>query len=176
MVAALAGLIAQRVAAQCVVTTIAGGGAAGNAFGSIDGVGTTALFHYPYGIPVDATTGNVVVADQSNFKVRVISPNGTVLTLAGGGAAGNISGSAGNISGSADGVGSAALFSVSTGVAVDASGAVLVSDNINNKIRRIAPNGTVITLAGGGATGTASGSVDGIGTAALFFPTWHRSE
>ena len=151
--------LALRVHAQ-TVTTLAGGGSTGVASGSINGVGTGALFSQPYGIAVDSS-GAVYAADYLNNKVRLIQPNRTVITLAGGG-------TSGVASGSTNGVGTAALFDFPLGVAIDTSGAVYVTDYNSHKIRVIFSNLTVVTLAGGSATGVASGSTDGVGSAALF--------
>jgi len=64
-----------------VVSTIAGGGRSG-AF--IDGVGASARFKYPSGVAVDAE-GNVYVADTHNHRIRMITPERVVSTIAGGG-------------------------------------------------------------------------------------------
>ncbi len=104
------------------------------------------------GIAVDGT-GNVYVADWSTNRVHKITPDGSVTTLAGSGAAGN-----------ADGTGTAASFRGPTGVAVGPSGSVYVADRGNNAIRKITPAGIVTTLAGSGRPGSA----DGTGTAASF--------
>ncbi len=140
------------------VITLAGGSTSGTASGFTNGVGTAALFLYPYFVAVD-TSGNAIVSDRDNHKVRLIYPNRTVITLAGGS-------TSGTASGSINGVGTAALFTSPGGVAVDASCNVIIAETL--KIRLIFPNRTVITLAGGSTTGTASGSTDGVGTAALF--------
>ncbi len=71
----------------------------------------------------------------------------------------------GQFGGSADGVGANASFSQPLGLAHDAAGNVIVADSGNNTIRRIAPDGTVTTLAGQAGT---SGSTDGTGAAARF--------
>ncbi len=142
------------------VFTLAGGSSSGTTVGSTNGVGTAALFDGPRGVAVD-TSGAVIVTEINNHKVRLIYPNRTVITLAGGN-------SSGTTAGSTNGVGTAALFNGPIGVAVDSSGFVFVADFFNHKIRLIYPDLTVITLAGGGATGTTSGSADGFGTAALF--------
>jgi sugar lactone lactonase YvrE len=123
-------------------------------------MGSSALFNSPYGIAVDAS-GTVYVADSNNNNIRAILSNQTVLTLAGGF-------SSGNQSGSVNGMSTRALFNFPRGIAVDASGTVYVADFNNNKIRAILSNQTVITLAGGGSSGTLSGSVNGMGSSALF--------
>jgi hypothetical protein len=143
------------------VITLAGGSTTGILSGSTDGVGTAALFNLPYGVAVDDASGAVFVADRNNHKIRVIHPNRTVVTLAGGG-------STGATQGSAEGRGTAALFFNPTNIAVGASGAAYVADTGNHKICVVHPNGTVITLAGGGASGTAQGVANGLGSAALF--------
>ena len=67
-----------RTLTQTVIT-LAGGGAAG----STDGVGSAARFNGPSAVAAD-TSGNVFVADTGNHKIRLIYPNLTVITLAGG--------------------------------------------------------------------------------------------
>ena len=61
-----------------VVTRLAGGGSAvGVASGSVDGVGSAAMFNSPFlGISVDSV-GNVYIADTDNHLIRAISPTGT---------------------------------------------------------------------------------------------------
>ena len=142
------------------VTTLAGGGVGGTTSGFADGFGTGASFSGPRGAAV-GPSGIIYLADWSNNKIRAIYPNQSVITIAGG----SLTGTA---AGSVDGIGTAALFSQPYGVSVDTSGNVLVADYSNNKIRAIYPNQNVISLAGGGVTGTASGSADGIGSGALF--------
>ena len=142
-----------------VITLV--GGSLGTTAGSTNGIGTAALFYWPDGVAVD-TSGNVIVGDQTNHKIRLIYPNLTVITLAGGS-------TAGATSGFVDGVGTAALFNLPTGVAVDSWGNVIVADQGNNKVRLIYPNRTVVTLTVGNSSGTTSGSTNGVGTAALFW-------
>lgn len=68
-----------------------------------------------------------------------------------------------------DGTGSAARFSLPTGVVVDASGNVHVSDRTNHTIRKLSPAGVGSTLAG--LEGT-PGSADGRGATARFNAPW----
>ncbi|MBX3751485.1 MAG: immunoglobulin domain-containing protein [Opitutaceae bacterium] len=123
---------------------------------NVDGQGGAAAFFEPTGLAVDAA-GNVIVADTGNNTVRRITPAGTVTTLAGDPDGGP--GSAGYV----DGPGTTARFTRPASVAVDSAGNILVADLTT--IRRIAPDGTVTTLAGSGGQ---SGSTDGNGSAARF--------
>lgn len=133
------------------VSTFAGH--AGTA-GSADGTGTLAYFNKPIDIAVDSA-GNAYVTDAGNNTIRKITSAGAVTTLAG----------SPGVVGSADGTGASATFSLPTGVAVDSSGNVYVSDAVNQTIRKITPAGVVTTVAG--QTGV-TGSADGTGTAATF--------
>jgi streptogramin lyase len=72
---------------------------------------------------------------------------------------------AGQTTGWFDGTGSAVLFNVPFGVAVDASGNLYVADTRNNTIRKVTSSGVVTTLAG--LAGSA-GAADGSGQAARF--------
>lgn len=112
----------RKITPAGVVSTFAG---AGPAIGSLDGIGTVAMFYYPNGVATDAV-GNVYVADFNNNKIRKITPEAVVTTFAGTGS-----------SGATDGIGTLARFKYPTGVATDAAGNVYVSDTSNNKIRKI---------------------------------------
>eukprot|EP00959_Pyramimonas_sp_CCMP1952_P082446 1722934-Pyramimonas_sp.AAC.1 len=103
------------MARSAVVSTLAGTGERGN-FGQLigrgyqDGEGTVAKFDRPFGVAVDGE-GNVIVADNGNHRIRKISPQGLVSTLAGTGERGH-----------QDGEGTAAQFNEPRGVAVDREG------------------------------------------------------
>jgi len=127
-------------------------GSATGASGSADGTGSGATFNGPNGIAVDAS-GNVYVADQNNNEIRMITPAGVVTTIAGS-----------TTAGSADGVGTAASFSTPSGVDLDVSGNIYVTDRGNYLIRMITPAGVVTTVAGTGS----SALTNGVGTAAAF--------
>uniref|UniRef100_A0A0G4H717 SMP-30/Gluconolactonase/LRE-like region domain-containing protein n=1 Tax=Chromera velia CCMP2878 TaxID=1169474 RepID=A0A0G4H717_9ALVE len=149
------GNISQRIwkiSPEGNVSTLAGGGRTGFA----DGQGRGAQFCFPVGVAVDLE-GYSIVADYANNRIRKISPEGNVSTLAGGGTAGFV-----------DGQSAQALFDHPTGVVVDRSGNVIVADSSNYRIRMITPDGTVSTLAGNGT----EGFVDGQGTEAQF--KWPR--
>jgi hypothetical protein len=76
---------------------------------------------------------------------------------------------AGNSRGMLDGAGPAASFNHPIGMAVGADGTVYVADAHNHRVRAIAPNGSVTTVAGGGPCGVGGGGfVDGPGLVARF--------
>lgn len=137
----------RKITPAGAVTTFAGSGLQG----STDGISSTASFYSPYGVAVDSQD-NIYVADYGNNKIRKITQNGVVSTLAGSGAAG-----------SSEGIGLSASFKYPVGITVDSSGNVYVADSGNYKIRKITPIGVVSTLAGG-----TQGSFDGVGTTARF--------
>ncbi|MET0241590.1 MAG: hypothetical protein ABW184_16985 [Sphingobium sp.] len=121
----------RRIGADGIVTTIAGGSGAGYR----DGSSAEAQFDGPIGVAAD-DKGNVYVADSYNDRIRLITADGWVKTLAGQGTPGF-----------ADGRGSAAAFDTPTGIALDRDGALLVVDSGNNAIRKLGLDGHVSTLA-----------------------------
>jgi streptogramin lyase len=132
------------VSVDGLVTTIAGDGTPGAG----DGFGTAARFNGPIGVAAGAD-GSIYVADTYNDRIRKISAEGQVTTLAGGGGAGY-----------RDGAATEALFDTPSGIAVNDDGVVFVADTGNNAIRRIAPGGEVTTfgLATTGVQGLEPGS------------------
>lgn len=121
----------RKITPTGLVSTLAGNGTAGKSEGS----GKTASFNSPFGIAVDGG-GNVYVADAGNNKIRKIIPDGTVSTFAGSG-----------IKGAGNGTGANASFNTPAGLAVDALGNIYVSDENNNLIRKITPDGIVTVIA-----------------------------
>ena len=82
--------------------------------------------------------GNLIFALQYGYQIVKLSPSGVLTTIAG----------TNNVPGYADGVGAAALFDSPTDSRMDASGNLIIADALNNEIRKIAPDGTVTTIAG----------------------------
>lgn len=121
----------RRVDSRGTVTTVAGG----NGPGYLDGLGRDARFNGPIGVAVDEH-GNLYVADTYNHRVRRITRDGAVTTIAGNG-----------VPGWQDGPGLDARFDTPCALTVGVDGSLWVADTGNRAIRRIAPDGTVSTLA-----------------------------
>jgi gliding motility-associated-like protein len=123
------------------VTTIAG-----NLPGFADGKGTAASFYGPAGITIDAQ-GNLFVCDDYNRRIRKITPQGDVTTVAGS-----------STPGSFDGTGTSAGFAGITGIVADNNGNLYVTESGTvSKIRKINAQGVVTTIAGTGVSGYADG-------------------
>ncbi len=148
-----AGNHAIRKISNDMVSTLAGNGTNGFA----DGQGTSATFNAPHSIAID-NVGNLYVADGSNQRIRKVTPDGVVTTIAGNGDIGLV-----------DGPGPDAEFGSNLrGIAVDDNQNIYVSDTSNHVIRMLINNGgsyDVITLAGLAGN---SGYMDGEGSDAQF--------
>ncbi|WP_166727717.1 putative Ig domain-containing protein [Mucilaginibacter gilvus] len=145
----LSNYLIRKITPNGEVTNFAGSGSAASGNGSL----TQASFGSPQGLAFDSK-GNLYVCDDYNYTIRKISTDGTVSTFAGNG---------NNIS--KDGTGTVAGFTYPDHLVFDTNDDLFVSDA--NLIRKITPQGVVTTVAGS----TASGFVDGIGTAARFYTT-----
>ncbi len=131
--------IAVTYSAQQVLLTIAGTGVSGSGAGD-GGPGIAADLWLPGGIALDAI-GNLYVADVNNRRVRKIDPMGRITAFAGTGELG---------SGGDGGSALNATFNVPFGVAVDSAGNVYISDCLANKVRKVATDGKITTVAGTG--------------------------
>ena len=114
-----------------IISTIAGTGTSG--FSGDNGPATAALLSEPIGVAVDSS-GQVYIADEWNARVRKISKDGTITTIAGNGTAGY----------NGDGVPAAtAQLNNPTGVAVTNMGDIYIADYSNSRIRFVAHNDLV---------------------------------
>ena len=142
----------RKVTPGGVVSTLAGG-----SFGSADGTGTAAQFGDPVGVAVDGATGQVYVTDSSFHTLRRITPAGVVTTLAG------LAGTPGGT----DGTGPAARFVNPTGLALDGSATLYITEFNNHTIRKVnLQTAAVSTVAGLART---PGAADGPGGQARFY-------
>jgi len=102
-----------------VVSTLAG-----STQGYKDGIGSQAQFYCPYGITIDKE-GNILVADYGNHRIRKVTPQGVVSTVAG------------SNQGHVDGECTSALFNCPADIALDSKGRMVVVEIANHAIRLI---------------------------------------
>jgi sugar lactone lactonase YvrE len=143
-----------------VITTIAGTGVSDYIGNSGDnGPATSAQLSYPTGISID-TTGNILIADRFNNRVRMIA-NGIITTIAGTGDYG--------FSGD-NGPATSAQLKLPNGVAVDLSGNILIADTYNQRLRMVVKaTGYIITVAGTGTAGYNGDNMNAL-SARLYYP------
>jgi sugar lactone lactonase YvrE len=137
------------------VSTVAGS----DSSGAVDGIGANAYFFAPTGIVTDAT-GNLYVTDAGNDLIRKVIPS-----------SGQVSTVAGNANpGDANGALLSATFNNPSGIAIDGSGNLYVADMLNNMIREINLNTSLVsTLAGAGDTTASINAPDS--SASFYYPT-----
>lgn len=143
----------RKVSQSGIITTYAGTGGDGD--GGDGGPATAASLNAPY-MATDHS-GNLYFSDPLYNRIRKINAAGVVSNFAGTGT-GGFSGDGGPAA--------AAQFSQPTGIAVDGNGNVYISDNGNNRVRKINTAGFINTIAGGGSSGMGDG---GPATAAQIF-------
>ena len=127
----------RKVTPDGIINTIAGTDTSG--YSGDGGPATSAQLDQPFGLAVDSA-GNVYIADSNNHRVRRVSPNGIITTVAG----------TGEIGFSGDrGPATAAKLNMPTRIAVDGSGNLFIVETINARIRKVS-GGVIDTFAGGG--------------------------
>jgi NHL repeat len=142
IVAVLAVIAGPAHAAPGDISTLAGTGAAG--FAGDGGAAGSAALNRPIGIAW-LGDGSVLVADFENHRVRRISPEGAIATVAGTGTAG-FSGDGG--------AATSARLNHPTDVDALADGGFLIADLGNRRVRRVSAGGTISTVAGNGEEGS----------------------
>jgi sugar lactone lactonase YvrE len=139
--------------ADGTVTTVAGGGL--GVGGTDDGVGNSARFSGPFGITM-SPSGDLYVTEVDYLsRIRRITPDGTVTTVAGTSQSAEI-----------DGIGTNARFYHPTGIAINGAGNLFVTDYFGNTIRKITGTSGIVTLTYNGSSiaPTAPGSYSLVAT------------
>lgn len=136
----------RKVAPEGKITTVAGTGIGG--YSGDGGPAFAAQLNDPTGVTV-GKDGNLYIADCSNHRVRRVTPDGTISTVAGNGTRGY----------SGDGVpATTTTLNKPYFVAMDGAGNLYIADWDNHRVRKVAPDGIITTMAGDGVAGAA---VDG---------------
>jgi len=146
----------RKIAADGSISTVAGTGVAG--FGGDGGSALKAQLNTPSGVSLDSA-GNIYIADTYNDRIRRVSAGGIMSTVAGSGTTG-YSGDGG--------AATAAALNAPRGVTAQGNN-IFIADSRNNRVRKIAQDGTISTIAGSGAAGS-SGNGGAATAAALNNP------
>ncbi|HYR84529.1 MAG TPA: NHL repeat-containing protein [Terriglobia bacterium] len=139
----------RKVSAEGVISTVAGNGIPG--YGGDGGSALAAQLRSPLSIALD-TAGNLYIADGGNRRVRRVTPDGVITSVAGNGTFGT---------GGDGGAATAAQFNTLSDVAADAAGNLYIADAY--RVRKVTPDGAIRTVAG---TVTSSSTNTGDGGAA----------
>jgi hypothetical protein len=135
----------RRISTAGVITTVAGNGT--SYFGGDNGPVASAQINIccqlAGGVAVDHE-GSLYLADTWNNRVRKVSPDGIITTVAGNGAAG-YSGDSGPAA--------TAQLTLPLSVAVDGAGALYIADTWNFRVRKVSQGGVITTVAGNGTQG-----------------------
>ncbi len=130
-----------KVAPDGTVTTVAGTNVEG--YSGDGGPALEAELDLPHGVAL-LPDGSFLVADELNSRIRRVAPDGTISTYAGDGHHG-FSGDGGPATD--------AEIDAPRGIATTSDGTLYIADSSNNRIRRVAPDGTITTVAGDGTPG-----------------------
>jgi trimeric autotransporter adhesin len=132
----------RKVTAAGVISTVAGTGTAGF---SGDGGLATAAQARPFGVAVDSK-GNLYIADYTNYRIRKVTLDGMISTVAGNGSL--------SLDSSGDGgPATAASLLIPMGVSVDSENNLFISETYNSRIRKVTADGVIHTVAGNGMSG-----------------------
>ncbi len=147
----------RKVSPGGVITTVAGNGIRG--FSGDGGPATSASLAQPHGVAVDGA-GSLYIADQGNNRIRKVSLDGVITTVAGNGIP-RFTGDGGSAT--------SASLAFPYGVALDAAGNLYIADTANHRIRQLSPSGIITTVAGNGSFSFSGDGGPATG-AALHFP------
>ena len=152
----------RKVSPNGIITTVAGNGISG--FSGDGGPAAGAQLLRPGSVAVDGA-GNLFIADTGNKRIRKVSADGLISTVAGGGATTQSPPTLGD-----GGPATSAFINLPQGLALDASGNLFVTDYViaeqGYRIRKVSPGGIITTVARGSGQGALANAVavDGAGT------------
>ena len=126
----------RKITPDGIITTITGDASSEITFAGDGGPATQAKVLLVKGIVVD-NAGNLYFSDSANQRVRKITPDGTINTIAGNGT-GGFSGDGGPAT--------AAELDTPLGLTLDSSGRLYIADSHNGRLRQVAANGTISTV------------------------------
>jgi sugar lactone lactonase YvrE len=129
-------MVVRKVNSSGVITTFAGTGTYG--FSGDGGAATSAELYGPTSVVVDRT-GNVYIADDNNYRVRIVNNSGIIATFAGGGTGGD------------GGLANDAWLLGAAGLAIDSTGNIYIAGG--DRIRVVNSLGIIYTYAGNGIQG-----------------------
>lgn len=148
--------IRKVTASTSIISTFAG---TTEGFGGDGGGATGALLDTPTAVVLDPA-GNLYIADTNNHRIRKVGTDGNISTFAG----------TGEAAGTGDGgPATSAALNTPEGLAIDSAGNAYVADTSSHRIRKIAPDGTITTVAGNG-TGGFGGDGGPATQASLYYP------
>src|SRR3989344_272581 len=130
---------------------------ASNGFSGDGGPATSAKLNRPESIAVD-TQGNIYIADVYNERIRKVTPDGIITTVAGTGR-GSFPGYLG------DGGPATSADLVPRAVAVDTQGNIYIADMLFYRLRRVSTDGKIDTVPGNGEQVTTTTLIDIFGIA-----------
>ncbi len=125
-----------------IITPVAGICGKGGYFGE-KVAAITAQLNTPSGVAVN-NSGEIIIADTYNHRIRKVTTDGMINTIAGNGVAG--------FSG-ASGIAIDTMLNNPTSVTVTENGEIIISDSGNYKIRKVDRNGIVTAIAGNRESG-----------------------
>jgi uncharacterized protein (TIGR03437 family) len=126
--------VVRRILASGIVSTVAGGGDLAH---GDRGDARKARLNHPSGVAADAS-GNLYIADRDNHRIRRVSPEGIITTVAGTGERGD----SGDL-----GPATKAQLNQPSSVTADAAGNLYIADTGNHRVRRVTPLGQILPVA-----------------------------
>ena len=135
--------VIRRVGLDGIINTVAGDRV--SILKGDGGPATKASLSIPSGITV-GPDGSLYIADTGNHRIRKVSPDGIITTVAGSNSEGSVKGAFGGDGGLA----TAANLNQPRGVKYGSDGSLYIADYGNHCIRRVGPDGIITTVAGNG--------------------------